>query len=336
MTNKTLLTITLAAASLFSALPAASQPQHKPSTAVGLGATGPALDSLCPGAAPQNLDHENIVFEKVLEVEPLTPGFAILEGPAWVDGALLMSHIGASTNDKPSVSNLVALRDGELEVIKASYGANGLTLDPTGAVVAARQADGTITRIADGTVLVDGYQGKRFNSPNDLVFSTSGDLYFTDPDWQAPKPRPQQAERAYHVSPSGKITPFGEGIEKPNGLILSLNERVLYLGGTNGLYRFGLEDTGEVINNARRVQAELIPSGVDGLTLDCAGNLFVTANGKVHILAAGNDGPIASYDIPGVTNVAFGGEDGTTIYATTLGAKPQVWWARSNIPGLPF
>lgn len=335
MKKKTLITAVTATIALAHALPAAAQSQPTPNSLRHF-TEGPALAALCPEKARATLDHNSLSFEKILEVEPITPGFAILEGPLWVDGALLMSHIGASTTDDASTSSLVALRNGKLEVIAANYGSNGLALDPTGAVVAGRHADGSITRLADGAVLAKGYKGKRFNSPNDLVFSTNGDLYFTDPDWQAPKPRPQKTERAYHMSPSGKIKPFGKGIEKPNGVILSLDQRVLYLGGVNGLYRFDLKDTGEVIDKPERVQAQVIPGGVDGLTMDCAGNLFVTAGGKIHILAASSDKPLASYEVPGVTNVAFGGKDGTVIYATTLGEKPQVWSARSNIPGLPF
>jgi gluconolactonase len=335
MMMKRLTTAVVATIALTCTLPSSAQPQHTPNSVQNL-AQGPAFPDLCSAQTVQSLHHQRITFEKVLEVQPITPGFAILEGPLWVDGALLMSHIGASTNSKASISDLVALRDGKLEVVKAGYGSNGLALDPSGAVVAGRHADGSITRLTDGAVLAKGYKGKRFNSPNDLVFSKNDDLYFTDPDWQAPKPRPQAAERAYHVSPSGKTTPFGNGIEKPNGVMLSLNQRVLYLGGINGLYRFKLKDTGEVIDKPERVQAQAIPGGVDGLTMDCAGNLFVTAGGKIHVLAAGSDEPLTSYEVPGVTNVAFGGKDGTVIYATTLGEKPQVWSAKSNIPGLPF
>lgn len=297
---------------------------------------GPALNRLCPQAVPKSLSADKIAFEKVLEIEPLTPGFALLEGPLWVGGRLLMSHIGGSVGDAPNPADLVALRDGKLEVLRSGYGSNGLAIDPTGAVIAARHADGTITRLSDGKVIAEGYKGARFNSPNDLVMSERGDLYITDPDWQAPKPHPQPAERAYHIAPSGKVTPFGKGINKPNGVMLTLDQKVLYLGGTNGLYRFEIQDKGQVVDKAQRVQPDAISGGVDGMSLDCAGNLFVTGDGKIHVLKSGSDQLIASYEVPGVTNVAFGGEDAKTVYATTLGEKPQVWKAESNIPGLPF
>lgn len=297
---------------------------------------GPELGTFCQQEESYTLDVEGLKFEKILELEPLTPGFAILEGPLWVGDGLIMSHIGGSDDDAPNPADLVLLRDGKIEVLKAGYGSNGMALDPSGAVVAARHSDGTVTRVADGTVLAGSFKGARFNSPNDVVISPSGDVYFSDPDWQAPEPHPQEAERAYHVSPSGKITPYGAGISKPNGVMLSLDQQTLYVGGTNGLFRFELKSNGEVIDEAKPVHPELIPSGVDGMTVDCAGNLYVTADGKVHLLAANTDEPITSFDIPGVTNLAFGGKNGTTLYATTLGGKPQLWAAQSNIPGLPF
>ena len=297
---------------------------------------GPELDTLCQQDVSATLDVEGLQFEKILEIEPLTPGFAILEGPLWVNGALLMSHIGGAVGDAPNPADLVVLRDGKLKLVEAGYGSNGLALDPTGAVVAARHADGTITRVADGAVIAGSFKGSRFNSPNDLVISRTGDVYFSDPDWQAPKPHPQAAERAYHVSAAGEVTSFGEGvISKPNGVKLSLDQRTLYVGGTNGLFRFKRKSDGGVIDKAQPVQAERIPSGVDGMGMDCAGNLFVTADGEIHVLTVSSDELIASFDVPGVTNVTFGGKDGATIYATTLGKKPQVWVAESNVPGLP-
>lgn len=329
-----LLAAMITGSSLMAALPGMANEQTKGLD--GFEYKGPELSTLCQQEESYTLEAEGLEFEKVLEIEPLTPGFAILEGPLWVGDGLIMSHIGGSVGDDPNPADLVILRDGKIEVIKAGYGSNGMALDPTGAVVAARHVDGTVTRVADGSVLAGSFKDARFNSPNDVVISPTGDVYFSDPDWQAPKPHPQGAERAYHVSPQGKITPFGAGITKPNGVMLSLDQQTLYVGGTNGLYRFELSDQGEVIDEAQPVHAELIPSGVDGMTVDCAGNLYVTADGKVHVLAANSDEPITAFDIPGVTNLAFGGKDGTTLYATTLGERPQLWAAQSNIPGLPF
>ncbi len=288
----------------------------------------------CPSTYEKTLSASAIRFEQVLEVEPLTPGFAILEGPIWADGALMMSHIGYNDGNSTNPSDLVVLRGGMLEVLRQGYGSNGLSFDEAGRVVAARHADGSITRLDDGKVLAASYNNLRFNSPNDLVFSTRGDLYFTDPDWQNPAPT-QSAERAYHVNRDGVVSAFASEVEKPNGVILSLDERHIYVGGRNGLFKYALTEQGTVLGAAEKIAGNALMS-VDGLSIDCAGNLYVTASGKVVIINALTDQIETSIDLPQVTNLAFGGADGKTLFATTLGDKPKVFAAPVTIPGLPY
>lgn len=307
------------------------------SEALALGPRSPTFErTFCPRVVRDTLDTESIVFQNILEIEPITPGFALFEGPLWVDDALLLSHIGYQTDQNAAPADLGVLRNGQYSVLQAGYGQNGLTFDPRGFVVAARQKDGTVTRVINGKKLVETFNGVRFNSPNDLVFSSQGDLYFTDPDYQAPAVRPQSAERTYHVSTTGQVTAFGSSILKPNGIMLNLSESKIYVGGLNGLFAFRLRRDGTVIDQPRPVQPQTITE-VDGLSKDCAGNLYVTAeNSRVVVLAARTEHVLATYPIAGVTNVAFGGSDGKTLFATAFGARPQVWSARTNVPGFPF
>ena len=270
-------------------------------------------------------------------VEPITPGFAILEGPVWYDGALRMSHIGSTSSDgSPSVSDLVEWRDGQISVVQSNFGSNGLTLDRNGDLLAARQIDGTVTRVETGEILAGHYNGVRFNSPNDLIVSSSGDVYFSDPDWQSPNPNPQNAERAYHIHTDGNVTTFGPQITKPNGVMLSFDEEFLYVGGSNGLYKFSVNADRSIIDGGIRIQSNRIPSDVDGMSKDCAGNIYVVAQSNVFILEAQTDNVLASYYIEGLTNIAFGGVDGKTLYATTLGSQPKLHSATVNISGFPF
>ncbi len=296
--------------------------------------------SVCPTGELPSLDTNAINFQIVGEVQPLTPSFSILEGPLWYDGALRMSHIASSDGVNANPSDLIEWRGGTFSVLESDYGANGLAIDDEGRVVAARQFDGSITAIGSGEKIADQYEGNRFNSPNDLVVSSYGDVYFSDPDWQSPNPNPQTSERAYHVSNDGTVTTFGQNITKPNGLMLSLDEEYLYVGGTNGLYKFALNDDGTVIDNPISVSPGMISSGVDGMGKDCAGNIYVTASGSVHILENETDVYLQSYSVPGVTNVAFGGEDGKTIYATTLttssGESLKLYASSVNVPGFPY
>ncbi|MBX2857394.1 MAG: SMP-30/gluconolactonase/LRE family protein [Cellvibrionaceae bacterium] len=297
----------------------------------------PALaEAFCqtlPQKAKQDLS--KIKFTKVLELKPLTPGFAVLEGPVWMGDSLWMSHIGMPSDKNPNPADIIAYRDGKVSTVKKGYGANGLSFNAGGELVAARHLDGTITRVDDGKVLAAKYAKKRFNSPNDLVISAAGDIYFSDPDWQNPQPS-QAKQLMYHVSTSGKITGFGSVMEKPNGVMLSKDETSLYTGGVNGMFKYALKPDGSVIDKPQPVAKAAIPEGVDGMSRDCAGNLYVTAADKLHILAAYSDKVLASYPIPKATNVAFGGKNLSTIYVTTLGEKPSLWQANSAIPGLPY
>ena len=280
----------------------------------------------------------NLAFDLLVELEPITPGFAILEGPVWLDGSLVMSHIGYSV-DGVNPSDLIALRDGEVKVLQEAYLSNGLTINNQGYMVAARHFDGTITGIDNGRVFASQYNGIRFNSPNDLVFSASGNLYFSDPSYQAPTEEVlQPAERAYHVTPFGLIKAFGEGVvDRPNGVMLSQDEKTLYVGGTNGLFKFAIADSGGVIDTAEQVLAEAIPEGVDGMSRDNCGNIFIAAAGKINIMSVDEE-LIGSEEIPGITNVAFGGASGKDIYVTTLGERPAVYRAQGQWPhrGLPY
>jgi sugar lactone lactonase YvrE len=281
------------------------------------------------------LDIDAIKFSKVVEIEPLTPGFAILEGPIWIEDGLVMSHIGYAVDEKPNPSDLVVYRQGEVKVLQKGYGSNGLSFDTNGRLVAARHLDGSITRVINGKVIASESEGTRFNSPNDLVFSSRGDLYFTDPSWQNPEPT-QQNELAYHVKTNGKVYPFAASIDKPNGVMLSQDENSLYVGGTNGLFKFSLRSNGKVRDTPVQVAADTIYEGVDGMSRDCAGNIYIVAGGMIHILDSSSDTVLASYEVEGATNIAFGGQNNMTIFVTTMGAKPQVWKSASSIPGLPY
>lgn len=281
---------------------------------------------------------ENLNFDLLLELEPITPGFAILEGPVWLDGSLVMSHIGYAV-DGVNPSDRIALRDGEVKVLQEGYLSNGLTINHLGYMVAARHFDGSITGIENGRVFASEFQGARFNSPNDLVFASSGNLYFTDPTFQAPANEVlQAAERSYHVTPFGQVSAFGEGfIEQPNGVMLSQDERTLYLGGGNGVFKFDLDINGGVVGNAQQILVDTVPQGVDGMSRDDCGNIFIAAGGSINIMSE-DEQFIGSQEIPGITNVAFGGASGRDIYVTTLGERPSVFRAQGQWPvsGLPY
>jgi gluconolactonase len=145
-------------------------------------------------------------------------------------------------------------------------------------------------------------------------------------------PRPQSAERAYRADLEGNVTVIPGAPNKPNGVALSLDDRTLFVTGTDGMRRYRLAADGSIESGPENVAA--VSGGLDGLGRDCAGNLYVTGGDQVVVLdrSLNRVGALAA---PGATNIAFGGDDGRTLYVTTLGAARGVFSARLNVPGLP-
>jgi gluconolactonase len=264
-----------------------------------------------------------------LPTDDFTTGFSILEGPVWLNGQLYLSQINA-TEEAPPPARLLRFdaSSGALVVVDAKSGSNGLELAPNGRLAAARHVDGTVSYIDPAnpgvaTPIAAQFEGQRFNSPNDLTFHSNGTLFFTDPDWQSPKPAPQSAERVYRVAPGKAVEAVAAALKeptavaKPNGVALSLDEKRLYVGGTNGLFRFTLDADAQVLGTDA-VRLPVTDEGVDGMTLDCAGNLLVTTGNRLLALDA-NEQVLGSVVLPrNPTNVELGGPDGTSLFITTL------------------
>jgi gluconolactonase len=177
----------------------------------------------------------------------------------------------------------------------------------------------------------------RFDSPNDLAVGRDGTLYFSDPDYQAPSPLPQPKTGAYRVAPGGSTaTTIADGRQQPNGVTLSPDGSKLYLSGSDGVYVYPVMADGSLGGGTRFGNV----SSSDGMAIDCAGNLYTTANQEVTILdSMGKElGKIAVGSVQSVTNLAFGGADHKTLYITALGASGQAGLFRlqAAVPGLPY
>ncbi|MEY2933223.1 MAG: hypothetical protein RL033_3972 [Pseudomonadota bacterium] len=278
------------------------------------------------------IDNVELTAVAPTPVDDFASGFSILEGPTWRDGALYLSQINANVASPPPARLLrYDVGAAAFVVVDPDSGSNGLQSDPAGRLAAARHSDGTISYIdvrnpsAAPVPLATSFEGQRFNSPNDLTFHPNGTLYFTDPDWQAPTPRPQSLERAYRVVPGGAPEAITAAltepslVTKPNGVVVSADEQTLYLGGSNGLFRFALDAQGAVTGTSGERLA-VTDEGVDGMTLDCAGNLYVATGNRVLVLDSAAD-LIGSLTVPhNPTNVEIGGANGQTLFITTLEA----------------
>jgi gluconolactonase len=274
--------------------------------------------------------------------------FGNIEGPVWIGDALYVSEMNntpydsTGANSKVIKSRILKLTsDGNVSIFVADSGSNGMAVDANGNIVAAVHKDGSLTRFAlpSGTpsTVVDMYMGKRFNTPNDLTIRSDGNIYFSDPNFQAPTPLPQGATRVYRRDPSGTVTPLSDTFNNPNGITLSLNEDWLYVAASTGR-RYPVTADGSLGLGQDFPAA----NGGDGMVIDCAGNLYVTKGGSSNVAVydpLGNS--IGTISVPpsegiNVTNVAFGGSDHKTLYITGLQNKKGLFQVKLDIPGRPY
>jgi len=303
----------------------------------------PALDEIVPAGA---------------KIEKLAGGFLFTEGPIWVprteeiEGYLLFSD--------PN-NNLIYrwTQDGQLSIFmtKSGYrgvdigeygqpGSNGLTLDQQGRLTINQHGNRRVVRMEKNgqlTVLADRYEGKRLNSPNDLVYKSDGALYFTDPPFGLPKffddPRKGLPySGVFRVSPDGKsVQLLTKELSGPNGLAFSPDEKYFYVDNWDEkkkiIMRYevnsdGTLSNGKVFFDMTSAEGE---DALDGMKIDQKGNLYVSGPGGLWIISSEGKhlGTIVGPEHP--HNFAWGDDDGKTLY---LCAKTGLYRIRLNIPGI--
>jgi len=226
-------------------------------------------------------------------------------------------------------------------------GSNGLTFDLQGRLVLCQHGDRRVShREADGTMvpLAQAYEGKRLNSPNDLVFDALGALYFTDPPYGLPgtfqDPHKELEFQGVYRVADGRITLLTKELEAPNGLAFSPDYKTLYVANSQShrpiwmaypVNADGGLGKGRVFADSSKFyqQGDGVP---DGLKLDVKGNLFATGPGGVFVYAP--DGTLLGRILTGVptANVAWG-EDGSTLFIT---ANHRVLRLRTRTQGMPL
>jgi gluconolactonase len=273
-------------------------------------------------------------------IEKLAEGFDWSEGPVWVKsgGYLLFSDVPMNTvfrwkeGEKPSVYLKPSGYTGATER-GGEPGSNGLTLDPTGKLVLCQHGDRRVARLGDDgksfVTLADRFEGKRFNSPNDVVFKSNGDFYFTDPPYGLLKLNADPAKElpfngVYRVSKGGQVTLLTKEMTFPNGLALSPDEKTLYVANSDPKLAiwmaFPVQDDGtlgkgRVFADVTKMVSPTRKGLPDGMKVDRAGNLFATGPGGV--LVFDPDGThLGTIDTNEATaNCGWGG-DGSTLYIT--------------------
>lgn len=277
------------------------------------------------------------------DIQVLASGFVWSEGPVWVPkkddqpGHLLFSDIprnsvykwqegvGATLFMKPSGYTGVADYGGE-------PGCNGLALDSEGRLISCEHGDRRVSMLSKNggkVTLVDRFEGKRLNSPNDLVFKKNGDLYFTDPPYGLPNRFGDPLQEldfcgVYRLSKDGKLTLLTKEMTRPNGIAFSPDEKTLYVAQSDpkaAIWKsFPVKEDGTIGPGKLFYDAtDKVGKGPglpDGMAVDKDGNIFATGPGGVHIFTPKGDliGLISTGEK--TANCAFGGDDGSVLYLT--------------------
>ncbi len=306
-------------------MPTQSQPQ-----------SAPRIERLDPG------------FDRLIDldakIETIGQGYDWSEGPVWVKngGYLLFSDIpknivyrwkegeGVGSYLQPSGYTGKEPRGGET-------GSNGLIIDAQGRLVLCQHGDRRVARMdapldspkSDFTTLADRFEGKRLNSPNDAVFRSNGDLYFTDPaygmekQWEDPK-REIPFAGVYRRTASGEVTLMTKDMTRPNGLAFSADEKRIYVAQSDpksAIWRVfdmkgdGTFGEGRLLLDATAMVGPAQPGLPDGLKIDTEGNLFATGPGGVLVISPAGKHLGTIVTGQATSNVAFG-DDGRTLYIT--------------------
>jgi gluconolactonase len=328
---KSLITVVLSASVLF------AQSADEPT----IRRVDPALDKILPPGA---------------KVEKVAGGFRFVEGPVWnrKAGYLVFSDIPGNAIMTWSPSGGASVF--RARIFEGEYpdgmqvGTNGLTLDKEGRIVAAEHGNRQVSRIErDGalTVLAGRYQGKRLNSPNDLVIKKNGDIYFTDPPFGLLRPGQGLADAAksplreldfsgvFRITAPGKIDLMTKDIALPNGLAFSPDEKKLYVANSAGktwsvfdVKKDGTLENGRIFYDADKETGPGVP---DGMKVDTAGNVWATGPGGILVISAQGKllGVIGFPEVP--ANCAWGDADGKTLYVT---ARTGLYRIRTNVTGI--
>jgi gluconolactonase len=284
------------------------------------------------------------------------------EGPVYVadEDALYFTTVPQPTDDPMPGFRTVAIKrlalngdhfpvdPSNLSIVRASTNmANGMTLDQAGRLLICEQGTrsehGRISRLNLKTgaieTIVDQWAGVWLNSPNDVVVKRDGTIWFTDPSYgylQGFKPVPLVGDYVYRYDPrSGRLSVVADSFDKPNGLAFSPDESVLYIGDSGAIQApnsydvrrphhviaYDVRDGRHLANS--RLFAVTTPGFPDGIKVDAAGHVYVSAFSGVQVFNPSGD-LIGEIRLPGAVNFTFGGSDNNIIYIT---ADTAIWAA---------
>jgi gluconolactonase len=308
-------------------------------------------------ALPAYPAEEEAIFAPGAKLKEEAGGGAGGEGPAW------HPKLGVLSSGNGHIYQLTP--EGKSQVFRKGAGTNGLIFDQQGQLVACESDARRISRTdLEGkiTILTDRYEGKRYNTPNDLTIDLQGRIYFSDPRYGSRKgmeirdKKGRTIEGVYRIDPDGKVTRIiGRELDRPNGVLVSADDKYLFVadnnndtkGGARALVRFDLKKDGTVDFASKKVLYDWgTGRGPDGLKQDVKGRLYVAAglnkpnppfepakDKKAGIYVFTQEGKLLAFQpVPRdeCTNCAFGGEDRRTLYITAGGTLYSI---RTTTPG---
>jgi gluconolactonase len=311
--------------------------------------------TITPAEVNVTVDRKDEAIDELIGKNPkifkLAEGFTFTEGPVWVrDGGYLLFS-------DPNENRIYKYTsDGQLSVFRersgyeapdiAEYGqpgSNGLTLDPQGRLTINQHGNHRVIRVEkDGrdTVLADSFEGKRLNSPNDLVYRSDGALFFTDPPFGLPKfhtdPRRQLPFEGVFSLYKGKLRVVSKDMTGPNGIAFSPDEKYLYVGNWDEkkkvVYRYEVTPDATLKNGIVFFDMTAAPGedAIDGMKVDQRGNLYVSGPGGLWVIS--KEGKHLGTIVPPMHphNLAWGGDDNSTLYIT---AKSGLYRMNVNVTG---
>jgi gluconolactonase len=258
------------------------------------------------------------------------------EGPVWLssNSVLLFSDVTFTTPVNPA-QMLKLTPPTTVATYLADSGTNGMAVDGNDVVFACSHKVQGIVKLdyagATLTTVVSNYGGKKFNSPNDIVIRSDGTIYFTDPDYQLGNRTSETGKKAiYRVSPSGTVSVVDDTFNEPNGITLSPDETILYVDdyAANVVRTFAVAADGSTSGRKDFVSV----TSPDGFGMDCLGNLYVASGspGTMEVYSP-SGGKLGSVTVAAsISNMAFGGADGKTLYIT---AGKALYSLDMNLPG---